>query len=284
MENLHLLEYMDIKSVLTQLLKYTRMITNSDAGTIYIKEGNYLKFIIAQNDTINSEVIKNKFFNMENIKLPLVPQKLNFVAVQSFNQQKIINIKNVYKNQKFNLNGVKEFDKLFDYQTLSIVTFPLVHPAKKEMIGVLQIINKKSEKGFTNYTQKDIKLLSSMSLFTGFLVSELQKDRVKIDKTVSYENQTVTPKIIVRDFFYDFQTKEWSKGGKIIHLSRGETKFMEILMTNRGKVFSMQELEWQISPFKMLTGTSIKNFAFKIRKKLSPDVIKTIGALGYMVE
>jgi hypothetical protein len=285
MKTLHSFEPADIKSILSQLLHYVRTITNSDAGTIYIKDGDYLKFIIAQNDTLNQDTLKNKKCDTESTKLPLTPQS-NFVAVQSFNQQKIINIKDLYQNQKFNFDGVKKFDTLFGYKTLSMVTFPLAHPFKKEMIGVLQIINKKSHNGFLNYNQNDIKLVSSISLFTGYLVSKIEIIKEKeplLDKKNIFDIGT-NPTIIIGGFSYDFQTKLWSDTYKTIRLSKSETKLMEVLIGQRGKVFALDELEWQVSPFKAIGKVAIKNYVFKIRKKLTPDIIKTVGTLGYMVE
>lgn len=283
MKNLQSFEPTDTKSILSQLLHYVRTITNSDAGTIYIKDGDYLKFVIAQNDTLSNDTLKNKECDADSIKLPIT-SKSNFLAVQSFSQQKIINIKDVYKNQKINLDGVKKFDTRCGYKTLSMVTFPLAHPFKKEMVGVLQIINKKSQNGFLNYNQKDVKLVSSISLFTGYLLQKLQ---TTTEKETHFNKNNIfdtTSKTIVGEFSYDFQTKLWSNQDKAIRLSKSETRFMEILISSRGKVFSIKEIEWQISPFKMLSSVAIKSIVFKIRKKLSPDIIKTANALGYMIE
>ncbi len=47
----------DLEALLHKILQYVRHITNSDAGTIYLAEDDYLKFHIFQNDSLPYETI-----------------------------------------------------------------------------------------------------------------------------------------------------------------------------------------------------------------------------------
>jgi len=54
-------ENSSLEEMLESLLFYVRSITRSDAGTIYLKEANTLKFHIYQNDSVSDESAKKTF-------------------------------------------------------------------------------------------------------------------------------------------------------------------------------------------------------------------------------
>ena len=58
LNNNDLLNLIDIEKVLHQLLLQIRTSTSSDAGTIYLKNGDCLKFCVFQNDSLSSIQIK----------------------------------------------------------------------------------------------------------------------------------------------------------------------------------------------------------------------------------
>ena len=133
-------EIRDIDLLLEKILQETRKFLNADAGTIYIKEDNDLLFKYAQNDTLKEKgEIKYKKF-----KIPI-----NDYSIAGFcaNHNEILNIKDVYlieKNSPYQFN--RKFDKLTGYRTKSMLVAPL-HSFEGEVIGVIQIINKKDEDG-----------------------------------------------------------------------------------------------------------------------------------------
>lgn len=191
-KNRNIINQIDVNSSLEQLLTHIRTITSSDAGTIYLKDGDNLCFKIFQNDTISKNILEEQNTKFLATKLPLKNSKQNLVAVRSCNENKIINIENVYENCDFDLSGAKNFDAMFKYKTNSILTIPLLHPFEKEnVIGVLQIINKKIDSKFENYTNDDEKLLLLASSFIGMIILNTQEYITNLEKV----NQTLNEKI-----------------------------------------------------------------------------------------
>ena len=176
-----LFDLTDLDVLLHETLKQTRELLSADAGSIYIKEDNDLAFNVFQNDTLSYEDIYKQFYVLKDIKLPISDDE-KYLAVESLKTQKIIIIDDVYKSSEFDFLGVKEFDKKFNYKTHSIITAPLIHPINDKVLGVVQILNKKSNEEYVIFDEKDKNLLSMVCSFIALSVSKAKQDVVKLEK------------------------------------------------------------------------------------------------------
>ena len=52
-------------------------------------------------------------------------------------------IDDIYDTKEYEYSGTKEFDEKLNYKTHSIITIPLIHPIRDEVLGVVQLLNKK---------------------------------------------------------------------------------------------------------------------------------------------
>lgn len=174
----------NIDTSLSELLRYVRILTKSDAGTIYLKEEEFLRFMVFQNDSIDASEFQNKNIDITSLKIPLNEEGKNrLVAVNSFLNGVMINIEDVYQNLEYDLQGTKSFDKLFDYQTHSILTVPLQHPFQNEIIGVLQIINKKNNNTIGKFTKEDELFLDFVSSFASMSIVNVQNYITQLKET-----------------------------------------------------------------------------------------------------
>jgi HD-GYP domain-containing protein (c-di-GMP phosphodiesterase class II) len=177
-------------NILEKVVTYSREITNSDGGTIYTKteDDKYLEFKIIQNDTLN---VNQK----ENINWPKLPLYINgkrnreMVAALCALSGKIINIEDVYNVKKFNFEGTKKFDKNNNYRSKSMLVIPLRNH-EKEIIGVLQLINKKSGNNIVAFDKSDeniVMLLASIaaiSITKNKLIEDFEKLLASFIKTI----------------------------------------------------------------------------------------------------
>jgi|FLOH01.1.fsa_nt_gi diguanylate cyclase (GGDEF)-like protein len=153
----------DLEALLHKILQYVRHITNSDAGTIYLAEDDYLKFHIFQNDSLPYETILDLQESLKDLRYQ-IKKDTGTIAVESFIQSKVISVFDIYQNKKYDFKSSKEFDKNFSYKTKSILTAPLVNFYTNSSIGVLQLINKKAENGqYIAYTEQDKEFISLSS-------------------------------------------------------------------------------------------------------------------------
>ncbi len=137
-------EIKDIDVLLERILTETRKIVNADAGSIYVVEGDKLKIKYGQNDTQLKELSPGEKLPYTFFSFPINEKSVcGYVAYT----KRALNIDDAYKipeekPYKFNKNT----DLTTDYRTKSIFTFPLKN-ANGNLLGVLQIINAKDEKG-----------------------------------------------------------------------------------------------------------------------------------------
>jgi HD-GYP domain-containing protein (c-di-GMP phosphodiesterase class II) len=137
----------DIKKLLAIILRHACEVTNADAGSIYIVEGNDedilnrgLRFEVSQNDSRELPEI--------NRVLPVSSTSIVGNCVLSSDR---INIPNLYAldppgtgNNPWGFTHDRSFDDQNRYQTRSVLAVPMIS-ARNEVIGVIQLINRRAK-------------------------------------------------------------------------------------------------------------------------------------------
>ncbi len=152
----------DRNRLLDTIVSEARRITNADAGTLYLCEGDYLIFKIMQNESMNTF----RGGHGDPIDLPPVPIKMENVSAYAALTRKSVNIPNVYHAREFDFSGPRKYDEATGYKTLSMLVIPLANH-EDTVIGVLQLINARNEKGelipFESYLENVISSLASQA-------------------------------------------------------------------------------------------------------------------------
>jgi len=92
-------------------------------------------------------------------------------------------------------------------------------------------------------------------------------------------------KIIIDNIEIDFDSKIVKKDGKIVDLTAKEYELLEFLLANRGSVVSaemIQEQLWNSEEF--ISSNVIQVIVYRLRNKLSKNLIKSKRNLGYFIE
>jgi HD-GYP domain-containing protein (c-di-GMP phosphodiesterase class II) len=134
----------DIDLLLEKILSEARCFTNCDAGSIYIREGDCLKFSYAQNDTMRRSLPPGR-------KLPYstftVPINRSSIAGYVASDAAILNIPDVYElDAVYPFSFNRSYDDLTGYRTRSMLTIPMKN-VRDDVIGVLQLINAMGQDG-----------------------------------------------------------------------------------------------------------------------------------------
>ncbi len=182
----------DLEVLLHKILNYLKHITSSDAGTIYLKEDDYLKFFIFQNDSFSYETIYKLQEPLKNLRFKIEPNT-HTIAVECFSSKKILTIDDIYKDTCFDFKSSKDFDDTFNYKTKSILTAPLVNFFSGEVIGVVQLINKKDDNVLIEYLQDDIEFISLSSHLIALSIITMQQSLKERDEmSASIENRIIS--------------------------------------------------------------------------------------------
>ncbi len=152
----------DYYSLLRKILTGARRVTRADAGTIYLLKEGCLHFEFMQNDTLDID----REARAGKIDLPPVPLEKDKVAGYCALTQEVIKIDDVYKNDRFDFSGPREYDSITGYQTRSMMVAPM-KDHREDVIGVIQLINAQDDEGnltaFPSYQKKVIASLASQA-------------------------------------------------------------------------------------------------------------------------
>ncbi|MEG1877598.1 MAG: HD domain-containing phosphohydrolase [Lachnospiraceae bacterium] len=129
-------------SLFERILTTAMDITNCDGGTLYSKDGEFLKFKFM---VTKSKHIK-KGGKSGKITLPPVPLSPKNVCSQAALSGKLINIADVYTSETYDFTNPKSYDAMMHYRTMSMLVVPM-EDDKGGCIGVLQLINALNEQG-----------------------------------------------------------------------------------------------------------------------------------------
>lgn len=131
----------DIDQLLNLILEKSRYITGADAGSLYVIEGDdndgerrSLRFKLSQNDSMH--------YASREFVMPVGMESIAGAAVVT---RQSINVEDVYvadADDSLPYGFDESFDKRTGYRTVSMLCVPMIS-AEDEVIGVIQLINKK---------------------------------------------------------------------------------------------------------------------------------------------
>ena len=173
--SLEINEVKDLDILLERILTHVRRFFNADAGSIYQKQGDELKFSYTQNDTLQKrlgpdrKLIYNTFF---------VPINNQSIAGYVAKNRRIVNIPDAYK-----MSGLEpytfdsNFDNISDYRTSSILTVPMTNQ-RGNVLGVMQIINARDDQGnIIPFSNSDESLINHFATSAALAVERAQMTR-----------------------------------------------------------------------------------------------------------
>jgi HD-GYP domain-containing protein (c-di-GMP phosphodiesterase class II) len=144
----------DVDSLLDNILHEARQLTKADSGTIFLRDGNQLKFSYFQNDSFERQGTANNRYLYSVLEVPINDESIaGYVALTG---QSVI-IDDAYclpKGVPYDFN--KAFDQTSGYRSQSVLTVPLTTTGDT-VIGVMQILNAKGKSGeIISFTENDL--------------------------------------------------------------------------------------------------------------------------------
>ncbi len=133
-----LAEVNDLDILMEHILTRARQFMCADAGSIYIRDGETLRFSYTQNDTQSRRLAPGKKLIYATFSIPISHESIaGYVALTG----ESLNIPDAYAlaaNLPYHFK--REYDDLSNYHTHSMLTVPL-RTSQGSIIGVLQLIN-----------------------------------------------------------------------------------------------------------------------------------------------
>lgn len=128
----------DLDIMMERILTEARRFVNADAGSIYIRENDSLRFTYTQNDTLQQRLADGEKLIYSTFQLPIDEKSIAGYVAATGN---LLNLEDVYAiDPVCPYHFSKGFDKKTNYGTRSVLTIPLKNH-NEDIIGILQIIN-----------------------------------------------------------------------------------------------------------------------------------------------
>ncbi|NKB67969.1 MAG: GAF domain-containing protein [Candidatus Latescibacteria bacterium] len=122
----------DLDALLDRILLESRRFTSAEAGTLFLVEEDHLRFVIAQNDGLQHPT--------RDLGMPAVPKDKESASGYVALTGQLLNIKDVYCDERHHFVAPRRYDQLTGYRTRSMLVVPMRNH-EDQIIGVLQLIN-----------------------------------------------------------------------------------------------------------------------------------------------
>ena len=147
----------DLDILLERILLEARRVLSADAGSIYIKQGDKLAVTYSQNDTKAADLKPGEKLIYNFFTVPIGPGTTSGYAALT---GELVNVRNVYAISEDAPYGFDpSYDAMSGYRTASTLSIPLM-TNMDEMLGVLQVINKKDKLSRSIPFSKDDELIA----------------------------------------------------------------------------------------------------------------------------
>lgn len=133
---------LDLNKLLEHILSSVMELARCDAGTLYLLDGDVLRFRIMRNNTLKTCSGGDGTLP----DLPPVPLTPENVCAQALLEGRTIHVADVTHSPDYDFSGSARYDAMTGYHTHSMLAVPMRNRAG-EKLGVLQLINAMDEKG-----------------------------------------------------------------------------------------------------------------------------------------
>jgi len=172
----------DLNTLLDNILTETRSLTNADAGSIYLKEGNQLQFSYVQNDSLfKKDFLSNKYIYTNN-KMDINESSIAGYVAYTGESLIIDDAYAIGASYPFSFNPY--FDQISSYRTVSMLIVP-IRTSKNVLVGVLQLINRLGRDGTPVRFSEDQKFyITQFAFYAGIAIERAQLLRDVVFKMV----------------------------------------------------------------------------------------------------
>lgn len=176
-------EVKDLDLLLERILTNVRLFFNADAGSIYLREGNELKFSNSQNSTLQKKLPQGKKLIYNTFSIPI--NNKSIAGYVAFNKR-AVSIADVYKTDRSTpYTFDSDFDDITGYETRSMLTVPITNQ-RGEILGVLQVINAMDNDGnIIPFSDSDQMLVMHFATSAGLAIERAQITRNIILRMIS---------------------------------------------------------------------------------------------------
>lgn len=202
-------------------------------------------------------------------------------------RKKISDSLRYYASKVIEASNGEEALRLYHEKKPDIIFTDIMMP-KMDGIELVRTIRQEDSKTpivmITAHTDRDY-LLSAVELhLEQYIVKPINLKELKdsLSKCVAVISQNhAVAKELPCGYSYDFDHKILTCEGKEIKLTKREIAFFELLLQNKNRIVTYDELQNYIWEDDVMTDAALKSLIRNIRNKFPKDYIKNLSGIGY---
>lgn len=138
----------------------------------------------------------------------------------------------------------------------------------------------------TSFAEQELLLDAANLSIDGYLVKpvELEKLTFTVCRAIQRTHKNEGLIILGKKLFYNSATKELYHNGSVVSLGMKEQELLLLLINNRHKTISKDEIGKVLWPLDPICDSAIKNIVLRLRKKLGLDIIISVRGIGYRLD
>lgn len=163
-------EERNVNRLLQKILQVVMDLTRCDAGTLYLKEDDALRFKIMETRSLGT----HDGGDGKDPDLPPVPLRIENVCAMSLLEDRTVLVRNVRECDDYDFSGPIKYDAITGYHTESMLVVPMRN-REKDKIGVLQLINAMDEDGnIISFSEEMVLLVESVASMSAITIQNVR--------------------------------------------------------------------------------------------------------------
>lgn len=90
--------------------------------------------------------------------------------------------------------------------------------------------------------------------------------------------------VLGKHLIFNTATKELYQDGSVVSLGAKEHQLLLLLLENRSKTVTKEEIEKKIWPLESVSDSAIKKLILRIRQKMKTNIILSVRGIGYRID
>ncbi|MEA1915302.1 MAG: response regulator [Campylobacterota bacterium] len=213
--------------------------------------------------------------------------KVLYIDKQDNVSKPIQNTLNIFFKKVYYANSITQAIDIYNHDHPDLIISE-VHLKGESCLPILHNIRQYSQNIpiiITSENKNEEVLFEAIRLqLIDFLVKPVSIDKFifvlnKVAKYILHHGQVI---VYFGDYHrYNYIAKTVKIGKSVISLTKNESRLIELLLANTGKVISKKEIELHIWGEEFITESAFKSLFKRIRDKIGKDTIKNSSGHGY---
>lgn len=138
----------------------------------------------------------------------------------------------------------------------------------------------------TSFTEQDMLVHAANLSIDGYIIKPLELKALisTINKAMKRMQKNQGLISLTNNIFYNSGTQELYQNSVVVQLGSKELELIKLLINNRARTVSKEEISAELWPLESSCDSAIKNLILRIRKKIDDDIIISVRGVGYRLD